>query len=1291
MECEDYQNYFDEYHSNILSEDLHEKIRKHIEACAECSRINHHFEIIRNNGLISLSYDKGEPGEKSESAKMSIMRIVREKEIQKKSIERKYVKAGYAGQLTGTTLDNYEIYEEIGKGGRGNVYRAKQISMDRIVALKVLKERYAKDDGFINKFLHEARSAGKLNHVNMITVHHVGTAEGRYFFAMEYVDGETIHEMLQRLGTIEPAEAVKIIIQVIEALKYAHSKGIIHRDVKPDNIMIDRMGIAKLADLGIATSIEEQSVQTEGPRKTTGTPYYMSPEQVRGAELDFRTDIYSLGATLFHITTGEVPFKGEDTIQTLKLRLIEDVPSVHEINPRISPKLDSVIRKMMALNPEKRFSDYNALISSLEKAGQGRGLVATRPKIASERNKVVPSRPYQRKTGAYIGIGIAAAVFIVVSIVFFAGSSSRNKKRGNKVTTVTPDTEDMHDSASEHDVSEKPEGEERLQELLTKVRLSTDYEDNIEKLRMFQSHYPSVSSALVEKTIREQMDRQSRMNISRLKEQAMADTAKFEKEENYGACLEIVDSTYKGKFAEYKAQREFDHLRRYFINRADARFSAIQKEADTYTAQHKFEKARTAIKQALALNMPGINTKVKNYLSGVEKQKKQYTAMQREKEKKRAAGLTKSFLKEVDPLIHSLELDQAMRKCGDFSCKSEYGPIVSLVAQKKKDCEALLSLYEKAKSRIMAMKGKEYRFILAKGGMSNDVVIKSVENDMIKLEIAGSGGVEYGLKFDKLAFAEILKLSEMAVGRSRDPEAHISIFLGHMIEGNMERAEKRLRAADILGIQNKDYYKGLLARRKKTYREESAAALVDRIAALIEKEDYANAAPLIEQIENEYGDTLCYAKNAEMIADAKTEIDYLTQAGDFARFFKGRVEAGNDRDMTIRYDFSDVQQMDDWRPVLGTWKVNPNRKALVGSLGGAAKEKDWMVWTSISFPFRFSGEIYFSARIHLERAIRMSWDSCGLVFGKYRVELPRFMAPKKNRTNQAGLSKKTEPGDGQGIVKGKMIEHVNCSGKQSFDVSIQTEIKEGEAFLTVTIDGQAFSVPLADGAPKDAQLGFYSTRLSEVAFSDVVIQGTVDKELLSYIHSRERIKQSIAAQLGTGREVNLCAGQNRNLWINTGGLWDIEKNMVHGKSRGMMIYDFPLEQYEISATLIADPDAKEQRYNHGFYLLCGADTERILRAGFTPDAEGFCGWDLGEGFDFRRRYHEQGVPGNEIKKTWPAPIEFRIRYTQQHITYFLNKEKVFFCPNPHPLQQSCAGLMIQWSGFWFKDVMLRKL
>lgn len=260
-------------------------------------------------------------------------------------------------------IPGYRLIAKIGQGATGSIYQAHQISMDRTVAIKVLASRHAAAPAIRDRFLREARAAARLNHANLIQGIDVNVANGIHYYAMEYIDGPSVADLLRRGGALDEKKAVGLATQAAKALAHAYRHGILHRDLKPQNLLVTRDGILKLCDFGF-TPAESRG---GGP-----LPYYASPEQIRGeSEIDTRSDIYSLGATLFHMVTGDVPFPA-DSADRVKRRHLEDpVPSPRAKNSGVSPKFDWVIRKMMAKRREMRYPTPPELLKDLEAIASG--------------------------------------------------------------------------------------------------------------------------------------------------------------------------------------------------------------------------------------------------------------------------------------------------------------------------------------------------------------------------------------------------------------------------------------------------------------------------------------------------------------------------------------------------------------------------------------------------------------------------------------------------------------------------------------------------------------------------------------------------------------------------------------------------------------------------------------------------------------------------------------------------------------------------------------------------------
>lgn len=267
-------------------------------------------------------------------------------------------------ELIGKTIGNYQIVEELGRGGMGTVYRAQQSSLNRSVALKVLSPALAQDPNVYRRFKQEALATAQLDHPNIVHVYDAGESEGVHYIAMEYIAGGTLFTRMQNRATpLTLAEAVSIVAQIAMALDYAHRHGILHRDVKPSNILLDTEGRAVLTDLGIAHAFEGTRLTHTG--MTLGTPSYMSPEQAQGQSLDGRSDLYSLGVVLFEILTQRLPFEDNTPYIVLYKHIHETPPNPRDLNPQVPGKLAEVTLKALAKDPNKRFSNGQQMAAAL--------------------------------------------------------------------------------------------------------------------------------------------------------------------------------------------------------------------------------------------------------------------------------------------------------------------------------------------------------------------------------------------------------------------------------------------------------------------------------------------------------------------------------------------------------------------------------------------------------------------------------------------------------------------------------------------------------------------------------------------------------------------------------------------------------------------------------------------------------------------------------------------------------------------------------------------------------------
>jgi serine/threonine-protein kinase len=260
----------------------------------------------------------------------------------------------------------YKLLEVIGDGGMAIVYRAKDLILDRDVAVKVLRSEFNKDEDFIRRFKREAESATSLDHPNIVSIYDVGEDEEIYFIVMEYVQGKTLKQYIKEHGKISVEESLHIMKQIVSGMAVAHDHGIIHRDIKPHNILITDNGTAKLTDFGIALAITSATITHTN--SILGSVHYFSPEQARGGIANAKSDIYSFGAVLYEMVTGRVPFVGESPVSVALKHLQENVIEPRRLNPEIPQSVENIVLKSLAKNPLKRYDDAQELLSDMNSA-----------------------------------------------------------------------------------------------------------------------------------------------------------------------------------------------------------------------------------------------------------------------------------------------------------------------------------------------------------------------------------------------------------------------------------------------------------------------------------------------------------------------------------------------------------------------------------------------------------------------------------------------------------------------------------------------------------------------------------------------------------------------------------------------------------------------------------------------------------------------------------------------------------------------------------------------------------
>jgi eukaryotic-like serine/threonine-protein kinase len=275
-------------------------------------------------------------------------------------------------ERSGQRIPGYKILGKLGSGAMATVFKAQQLALDRLVAIKVLPRKYNENAQFIERFYAEGRAAATLNHPNIVQAYDVGKAGEYHYFVMEFVDGRTVYDDIVKHKRFTESDAIDLTIQVAQALQHAHERGIIHRDVKPKNIMITHEGIVKLADMGLARAISDKEAAEAESGKAFGTPYYISPEQIRGEKtIGPPADIYSLGATLYHMLTGSVPFDAKSPSSVMHKHLKTPLVPPDHVNPKLSAGISEIIEMMMSKSRRGRYKNCEDLLVDLRAVQAG--------------------------------------------------------------------------------------------------------------------------------------------------------------------------------------------------------------------------------------------------------------------------------------------------------------------------------------------------------------------------------------------------------------------------------------------------------------------------------------------------------------------------------------------------------------------------------------------------------------------------------------------------------------------------------------------------------------------------------------------------------------------------------------------------------------------------------------------------------------------------------------------------------------------------------------------------------
>ena len=358
----------------------------------------------------------------------------------------KRIKSQLEERKNTSQIPGYQLIGRIGKGAMATVYKARQLSLDRIVAIKVLPKRMSENKEFVDRFYYEGRAAAKLSHNNIVQAIDVGsTPDGFHFFVMEYIEGLTLYDLMLPPPTgqgrsFSEAEALDTMIQITDALAHAHNRGLIHRDVKPKNIILTPEGVAKLTDLGLAREVNDTQLAESEAGKAYGTPYYISPEQIRGdVDIDFRADIYSLGATMYHLVTGRPPFEADTPSAVMHKHLKQALRPPDHINTALSPGISEIVEVAMAKEREERYAHTEDMLEDLRAVRNNQPPTHARRIVdldslaqVEETGKTVdisvpkPSWTEVFNQPAFVVVVVAAGISVLINLIFLVVALTRH-------------------------------------------------------------------------------------------------------------------------------------------------------------------------------------------------------------------------------------------------------------------------------------------------------------------------------------------------------------------------------------------------------------------------------------------------------------------------------------------------------------------------------------------------------------------------------------------------------------------------------------------------------------------------------------------------------------------------------------------------------------------------------------------------------------------------------------------------------------------------------------------------
>ena len=756
-------------------------------------------------------------------------------------------------------IGDYRLEKELGRGGMGVVYRAIQLSMNRPVALKILPRRLAKNESFVVRFLREARSAARLQHPNVVVAYDVGQSpDGYYYFAMEFVKGESLRALIEREGALPEQQALALALGVAKGLKQAEQVGMIHRDVKPENILIAEDGTPKLADFGLAKAPDDASVTQSGA--VFGTPYYISPEQAQGeADIDVRSDIYSLGATLYHAVTGQPPFQGKTSAVIMTMHINDPAPAPKETNPDVSGSTSRIIARMMEKRPKDRYQTAAELIEDLELALKGEAVqrVELGPSVAGKRASRARGRPASR-TQKRSPVPLIAAI-LTLAIVGGGGAYLALRSEGEPARTGVPTGGQKRPPPRKAPPKKTPSV--RLSpaaQLLKdadryKARHPKDYRGQLKRYRAVSRKHPSDSEAgiarRVEKTIQQKWDAEARVEMGKLK--AQADLAAARKE--FGQAVAAFDA-FPARLRNENWSGEIGKQVVAYTERANQAFQAVSAQAEKALAAGDVDRARKRYEEATRYGLEHLARSARNALARIDKMQ---ATREQAQEQQKAAYLT--FWRQFRERLIAGRHPDAVRLADDFHKRTSAPEVRKEVLLDRGDAQCLQQLPVTLAKGLATVKKNE---VITVGGMRGQFSEYTGGQIVLKM-----GGTPIKRPLAKLSAVEKNELCLRAMdGETAAPYITFALACLYDKRCDVDQAEEYLVAARSKGGDT-THCEDVMERIANAEAEAEAAKLFAEARKLVAATKWVEARQALTSLLTDYASSSTASDNSKSIQE----------------------------------------------------------------------------------------------------------------------------------------------------------------------------------------------------------------------------------------------------------------------------------------------------------------------------------------------------------------------------------------------------------------------------------------